>query len=347
MSIAVRPHLSDVHRHLRFLGCVERLLASRPIPKRGRLTDTEVVMRTSAAASNHGSAEFGRPAHASTEASAWTAFWQEQDSESRCLRSAPGQLHDLLSDHWNSFAANLPPGTKVLDIGCGSGIVGRSLVRAQPSLHVVGIDAARVRAVPSCPNVKILTEIAIEALPFVDKCCGAAASQFGFEYSDTSAAAKELARVLNPGARFSFIIHHSASPIVLGDHLHGKALRAALSDDVRGPFLAGDAAALSETLTRLQRQFPDETTLWLLARGLLERIAGTLQQRHRLWNAVKEALAPDLILSDALKASCVAPAEIEGWLTPLGQAFDVDRPSILQIHGQPLAWKIEGRRKIR
>ena len=347
MSIAVRPHLSDVHRHLPFLGCVDRLLASRRIPKLGRLTDTDVVMRTSAAVSTHGSAKFGLPSHASTEVSAWTAFWQEQDSESRCLRSASGQLRDLLSDHWNGFAAGLPHGTKVLDIGCGSGIVGRSLVRAQPSLHVVGIDAARVRATSACPNVKILPEIAIEALPFVDKCFDAAVSQFGYEYSDTNAAAKELVRVLNPGARISFIVHHSASPIVLGDRLHGKALRAALSDDVRGPFLAGDAAALSETLTRLQRQFPDETTLWPLARGLLERIADGLQQRHRLWSAVKEALAPDLILSDALKASCVAPAEIEGWLTPLGQAFDVDRPSILQIHGQPLAWKIEGRRKIR
>lgn len=304
-------------------------------------------MRTSSAVSNHGSAEFGRPAHASTKASAWTAFWQEQNSESRCLRSAPDQLHDLLSDHWNSFAASLPPRTKVLDIGCGSGIVGRSLVRAQPSLHVVGIDSARVRATPSCPNVKILPEIAIEALPFVDKCCDAAVSQFGFEYSDPSAAAKELARVLNPGARISFIIHHAASPIVLGDRLHGKALRAALSDDLRGTFLAGEAAALSETLTRLQRQFPDETTLRLLARGLLERIAGSLQQRHRLWNVVKEALAPDLILCDALKASCVASSEIEAWLIPLHRAFDVDRPSILQIHGQPLAWKIEGRRKIR
>ncbi|HEX7930380.1 MAG TPA: hypothetical protein VF470_05680 [Sphingomicrobium sp.] len=120
-----------------------------------------------------------------------------------------------------------------------------------------------------------------------------------------------------------------------------------MGNGVKASFLGGDAAGLSSELATLQRQFPEEATLWLLARGLFERIAGTPEQRQRLWNAVKTALAPDRILSDALEASCVSPDEIEAWLTPLRQAFDVDRPSILHIQGEPLAWKIEGRRKMR
>jgi ubiquinone/menaquinone biosynthesis C-methylase UbiE len=235
----------------------------------------------------------------------------------------------------------------VLDIGCGSGIVGRSLVRAQPSLQVVGVDAAQVRAPLAASNVRILSGIKIETLPFVDRCCGAAVSQFGYEYSDIYSAAVELERVLKPGGPFSFVVHHSQSPIVRGDLLHNKALRAATGNGVKLPFLSGDSANVSSELAKLQRQFPEETTLWLLARGLLEQIAGTLEQRQRLWNSVKRALAPDRTLSDALEASCVSPDEIEAWLTPLRQAFDVDRPSILHIQGEPLAWKIEGRRKMR
>jgi len=302
-------------------------------------------MGTSAATSRHVAAQAGRAGPISKEAAAWTAFWEEQEGESRCLRSAPTELRDLLKDHWTGFATALSRGTKVLDVGCGSGIVGRSLVRAQPSLQVIGVDAAQVRTPLAAPNVRILSGIAIEALPFVDRCFGAAVSQFGYEYSDIYSAADELARVLVPGGHLSFLVHHSQSPIVLGDRMHNKALRAATGDGVKAPFLSGDAARLSIELATLQRQFPEETTLWFLARGLLERIAGAVEQRQHLWNAVKEALQPDRILSDALEASCVSPAEIEAWLTPLCQAFDVDRPSILQIRGEPLAWKIEGRRR--
>jgi SAM-dependent methyltransferase len=281
------------------------------------------------------------------EARAWTAFWQEQDAGSRCLRSASNDLHDVLAGHWNAFARILPVNAKVIDVGCGTGLVGRLLIEANAWIQVVGIDTAELPPVQQHPRLKILPEIAIETVPALDRSCDAVVSQFGYEYADIHSAAPQLARILKPGGRLSFVVHHFESPIVQGDQHHHNALRAMMGDGVREPFLAGDRSRLAEELSRLQERFPDETTLVHLRPGLLAHIASGEENRRRVWHALKEALSPDCVLSDALEASCVAPADIDAWLEALRPAFEVDRPSILQLHGQPLAWKIEGRRKMR
>jgi SAM-dependent methyltransferase len=278
----------------------------------------------------------------SAEVRAWNAFWDEQGPDDRCLRAAPDRIYRLLSNHWSGFAIKLAPRTQVLDIGCGTGVAARSLIGANSALRVVGIDVAQVRTRNDDPRVRILPGQAIEATPFPDASFGAAVSQFGYEYSEVQAAAKELARVLQPGARFSFIVHHSESWIVRGDRLHNRALRAVTSDIIRVPFLSGDALGLTEELRGLQRRFPDETTVWLLARGLLERILGTAEERLRLWNAVTEAIAPDLTLAEALESSCIAQQRIDDWLQLLQRKFELSPPSLLLDDGQPLAWKIEG-----
>lgn len=277
----------------------------------------------------------------SAQVRAWNAFWEEQDPESRCLRSAPDQIHRLLCEYWKGFAEHLPMSTPVLDIGCGTGTVGRSLVGARPDLRVVGIDIAKVPVRRNDPRIHICSGIATEALPFPDSSFGAAVSQFGFEYSNVGLATEQLARVLKTGARLSFVVHHSHSPIVEGDRAHSAALKAAMSESIRTPFLSGDASTLQQRLQGLQRQFPDETTLWLLTRGLLERISATANLRQRLWNAVVEALAPDCILGDALEASCVAPGKLDDWLSPLREKFRLEKPCALMNRNEPIAWRIE------
>ena len=304
-------------------------------------------MRTAAKAFEYGVPQQGRAISSAAEARAWTAFWQEQDASSRCLRAASSDLHDVLAGHWKAVAKALPANAKVLDVGCGSGVVGRLLIEANLSAQVVGIDSAQLPPVQQHPRLKILPGVAIETIPMLDGCCEAVVSQFGYEYSDIHAAAIQLARIVQPGGRLSFVVHHSESPIVRGDRQHHKALRAMMGDGLREPFFAGDRAELAEELSRLQRQFPDETTLRHLGPGLLAHMASSEGDRRHVWHALKEALSPDCVLSDALEASCVAPAEIDAWLAPLRPAFNIDRPSMLLLYGQPLAWKIEGRRKMR
>ena len=304
-------------------------------------------MRTAARVFEYGAPQQARAISSAAEARAWSAFWQEQDASSRCLHAASNDLHNVLADHWKAVASTLPRNVHVLDVGCGTGVVGRLLIEANASLQVVGIDSAELPPVQQHPRLKILPGIAIETVPALDHPCDAVVSQFGYEYADIHAAATQLARILRPGGQLSFVIHHSESPIVRGDRQHRKALRAMMGDGLREPFLGGDRSALAEELARLQTQFPDETTLRHLGPGLLAHMAGSQDHRRRVWHALKEALSPDCVLSDALEASCVAPAEIDAWLEPLRPAFDVDRPSILNLHGQPLAWKVEGRRKMR
>lgn len=303
-------------------------------------------MRTAVRAFEYRAPQQGR-AISAAEARAWTAFWQEQDASSRCLRAASSDLHEVLADHWKDVARTLPVNVRVLDVGCGSGVVGRLLIDANASLQVVGIDSAELPPIPQHPRLKILPGIAIETVPALDSSCDAVVSQFGYEYADIRAAATQLARILKPGGRLSLVVHHSESPIVRGDRQHHKALRAMMGDSVREPFLAGSHSKLNDQLSRLKTQFPDETTLLHLGPGLLVHMTRSEEDRRHVWHALKEALSPDCVLSDALEASCVAPAEIDAWLEPLRPAFNVDRPSILRFHGRPLAWKIEGRRKMR
>ena len=114
------------------------------------------------------------------QAQAWTAFWQEQGGDSRCLASVHSEVRRALDDHWSSFAAAMVPAASVLDIGCGSGTVARALLTARDDLRITGIDLASLPA-PSDRRVALLPETPMERLPFADACFDAAASQFGFE----------------------------------------------------------------------------------------------------------------------------------------------------------------------
>src|SRR4051812_9474993 len=127
-------------------------------------------------------------------AEAWTAFWAEQEQESRCLaRSA--ELCQRLDTHWAEFASRLAPSARVIDLGCGGGAVGRALRAAESRLHVTGIDIAQVPQSAE-PGIALLSGVRMEELPFAGAAFGAAASQFGFEYGVAEAAANEVARVL-------------------------------------------------------------------------------------------------------------------------------------------------------
>src|SRR3569623_1999395 len=97
---------------------------------------------------------------AGRQARAWPAFWQEQGADSRCLALAQADVRRTLDSHWAAFAAALPPMARVLDIGCGAGVVGRHLLAARRDLLIVGIDLARVPA-PSAARLDLLPETAM------------------------------------------------------------------------------------------------------------------------------------------------------------------------------------------
>lgn len=274
------------------------------------------------------------------ERAAWTAFWQEP-GQSRCLAGAP-DIHDVLARHWSLFASGVEPGARVLDLGCGAGAVGRSLLAASRDMRVTGIDFAKVPLVIHT-HVELLSDTAMEALPFADASFAAVTSQFGFEYSDTARAAQEMARVLAPEGRFSLVAHHATSGIVATDRVNLSAINAIVGPSMRLPFCSGDALALDTQLSRLVETHRGNTLVMQLARALPIRVGRAQRERAAIWNAIEEALAPEICLAEALQSSCIAPPDLDRWLMPLRAVGEVTTVSVLrEPNGAPIAWNVSG-----
>lgn len=271
---------------------------------------------------------------------AWTAFWQEP-GQSRCLSGA-ADVWQVLTDHWTSFAVSLAPGVRVLDLGCGAGAVGRVLSSARHDVHITGIDFARI-PLAIHERFELLSDTAMESVPFAEASFGAVVSQFGYEYSQTDRTAREMARILAPNARFSLLIHHAGSSIVAADRDRLNALDAFLTQRTRAAFCSGNAAAFNAWVSALARTHPHDTLVAELARSLPLRLGRAQRERIAIWNAVEEALAPERCLSEALQACCVAREDLDNWLRPLREVCGSVSTSVLrEPNRDPIAWKIEG-----
>ena len=272
---------------------------------------------------------------------AWTTFWREQPTGSRCLQAASGEVRNALGGHWKKLAARLPGNPQIVDLGCGSGVVGMQLLTAHIRATITGVDAAQI-AFPPRPRMKIHDNVYMESLPFPDAYFGAAVSQFGFEYSRTELAALEVARVLKTGAALSLLVHHSESPIVKAEAEHERALRELTSDEVSVPFLSGHAVPLRRALDCLEWRYHGNSAISLAAKCLRAKVALPEGARATVWRAVLEALAPELVLCGHLRSSCVSREGIYDWMQPLRGCFRNLSASPLNLMGEPLAWAIEG-----
>lgn len=277
-------------------------------------------------------------------AEAWTEFWQDQGGANGCCANAPEILAPIGS-HWLWFARSLPPGAKVLDLGCGTGVAGQAMVNANPALRVTGIDFA---AVPPADDVRIeiLPSTRMECLPLADSSFDAAISQFGFEYGRIEKAACELARVLRPGAPFSFLVHHKHSPVASDAVAHRKVVQAIVGAEFETAFLSGDARALDRQGARIRQLHPHERIIDDAVTGLRRLIGQGPAQRAEIWRAVVAALAPELVMLAELERSAVSPEAMHSWLRPLRKGFDLRRPEVLtMMGGQLLCWLVMGVRK--
>jgi SAM-dependent methyltransferase len=273
---------------------------------------------------------------------AWTAFWHEQSADSRCLAGAHVDVRNALDGHWSRFAASLGPSSRVLDIGCGAGVVGRVLLGARNDLRVTGVDLARV-APSSDRRLRLKSGTAMEELPFEDHRFDAVVSQFGFEYGSVVRSATEAARVLAPGAPFSFIVHHAHSPIVRDDRFRGHGLRTILGRRIEQAFLSGVQAKLDRQLESVRRRCPSDVIVDQVASALRRRLSFSCDERRAVWRTIVEAMAPERELIVALENSCVAPEDLDEWLAKLSGPLDVLKASVLRRpDGEVVAWTVDG-----
>jgi len=271
---------------------------------------------------------------------AWTAFWTDP-GQSRCV-SGSTDIWQAFTDHWSTYAKGAERGARVLDLGCGAGAVARLLLAARGDLQVTGIDFARI-PLAIHPSFELLSDTPMESLPFGERCFGGVVSQFGFEYSDCAEAARELAQVLLPGARLSFLVHHADSSIVATTRARLKALGSFLGLPTRAAFCSGDGAAFNAFMLALRQKHPHDTLVAELARSLPSRLGRTPREKTAIWNSIEEALAPERCLAESLSARCVAPAQLDEWLVPLRRLCEIRSVSILrEVDGTPIAWRIDG-----
>jgi len=271
---------------------------------------------------------------------AWTLFWADP-AQSRCAAGAPA-IWEALVRHWRGFAAALPRAARVLDLGCGAGAVGRMLLAARDDLRVTGVDAATVPR-SRLPQMELLSETDMESLPFEDGSFDAVVSQFGYEYSHTGDAAREVTRVLAPGAALSFLVHHSDSAILSANRERLGAVVAFLAPTMRSSFCAGDAERFNTQITLLVERYPDDTLIAQLANALPARLGWMAEKRMSTWESLEEALAPERCMSDSLNACCVSPAHIDAWLEPLRASCELSPITVLrEPDGTPIAWCATG-----
>jgi ubiquinone/menaquinone biosynthesis C-methylase UbiE len=121
--------------------------------------------------------------------------------------------------------AELPPGSRLLDVGCGTGVLTRALARLPGSEAVIGIDTApsllvRARALAAdLPNVTFLEGDA-RALPVDDDAVDAIVFDSTFSHvPGTERVVAEAARVLRPGGLLAvFDGDYATATVALGDH---------------------------------------------------------------------------------------------------------------------------------
>ena len=274
----------------------------------------------------------------------WSTFWQEFNLQNvpheRCY--IPGDGRPVVDRHWAHFADALPPGAHILDLACGAGIVGSTLLRRRADLRVTGVDWADVPMAP-VPNLTIHPWVSMEALPFGDRSFDAAVSLFGIEYGTIDRTARELERVLKPGARFSFLVHHRDSEILREGGTRRRALRETLSGKMKAAFLAGNLAAVDLQRQRLKAQFPDEPSVNLLIDYLRRNVARTRAERQALWQKLADDFEPEVLLLSQLERSAKSATGMSAWLASLLSGMSLVSVSLLRRKaGEPIAWRVEG-----
>ena len=203
-------------------------------------------------------------------------------------------------------AAQIQPGQRVLDVGCGTGILAREIASRVGSVgRVVGIDPSAgmlALAKRRAPAVE-WREGVDESLPFPDQSFEAVVSQFALMFfTDRRQGLREMLRVLTPGGRLAVAVWDSldempayASEVALLNRMAGRqaadALRAPFvlgnRKDLAGLFSEAGVATADITTHRGTAQFPSIRTMveadlrgWLPVMGVIltEELIGRILQ---------------------------------------------------------------------
>jgi SAM-dependent methyltransferase len=138
----------------------------------------------------------------------------------------PGTTYTLeLRDLWLAYFAALDDGARVLDVGTGNGAITllakEAAALAGRQLEIHGADLAAIDPPRHVPNGATLfagitfhAGVPCERLGFANGSFDAVSGQYALEYTDTPRALAEVHRVLRPGGRALFVLHHEQSVLI-------------------------------------------------------------------------------------------------------------------------------------
>ncbi len=154
----------------------------------------------------------------------WDAYWQHGFLTS-CADAFRGNYSGSIAHYWCDVFAPLTADQVVLDVCTGNGAV--AALAAQHShdqscpLHIIGIDLAMIepaRALADAPHllekIDFRGRTSAAATGLADASVDLVVGQYALEYTPLDATVPEIARVLRPGGRACFILHHDDSVIM-------------------------------------------------------------------------------------------------------------------------------------
>lgn len=150
---------------------------------------------------------------------AWSAYWAAGQLHS-CVGTFDEGYGGAIGTFWQEVARSAAPG-RTLDLATGNGAIPRlllALAAGDARLRIEAVDLAGIAPAwhdpATTPTLRFHAGVAMEALPFPDAGFDLVTSQFGFEYARRDAALAEVLRVLAPGGRIAFVMHHADSVLV-------------------------------------------------------------------------------------------------------------------------------------
>ena len=161
----------------------------------------------------------------------WTHYWREGWAAS-CVPSSERAAREI-REQWIRWFADLPNGSRLLDLGTGNGILlahaAAAAQRQGKRFSLTGVDLADIdpaRWLSSLPaglrQARFLGGVAAERLPLADRAFDAAVSQYGLEYAELEPALAEVERILAPGGRLLWLAHAEDSSVVRQNRSQGE-----------------------------------------------------------------------------------------------------------------------------
>jgi len=202
--------------------------------------------------------------------------------------------------------ARVRPGQRVLDVGCGTGIVAREIAfRVGSGGRVVGIDPSPgmlAVAAALAPAVEWRQGVA-EALPFPADSFEAVVSQFALMFfNDRRQALREMLRVLTPGGRLAVAVWDAldtmpayASAVALLERMAGRQAAEAL----RAPFVLGNPDDLARLFSDVGAADNEITTHHGTAR--FPSIRTMVEADLRGWLPVMGVILPEDLIGRILQ----------------------------------------------